>query len=129
MYLLPYLILSPDFNHIELLKIFYTEIFPCKELAKWLTYDESIIKCKLCFLFVVLDPKSMKNREFSFTFSNGSYLRFQSFEDSDQLKSFLIKNTPVKIDLGAIYSAKVIQFFINSCFHVTFIIAERTKAC
>ena len=49
----------------------------------------------------------MKNREFSFTFSNGSYLRFQSFEDAEQLQAFLIKNTPVKIDLGAIYSAKV----------------------
>ena len=51
--------------------------------------------------------ESLKNREFSFTFSNGSYLRFQSFEDAEQLQSFLVKNTPVKIDLGAIYSAKV----------------------
>lgn len=61
------------------------------------------------FVLTSVDSKSMKNREFSFTFSNGSYLRFQSFEDSDQLKAFLIKNTPVKIDLGAIYSAKVIS--------------------
>ena len=57
---------------------------------------------------IILDTKSLKNREFSFTFSNGSYLRFQSFEDADQFQSFLIKNTPVKIDLGAIYSARVI---------------------
>jgi DNA primase small subunit len=54
--------------------------------------------------------KSLKNREFSFTFSNGSYLRFQSFDDADQLQAFLIKNTPVKIDLGAIYSAKVTTY-------------------
>lgn len=59
---------------------------------------------------IIVDTKSLKNREFSFTFSNGSYLRFQSFEDSEQLQSFLIKNTPVKIDLGAIYSAKVLPF-------------------
>lgn len=58
-------------------------------------------------ILISLDPKSLKNREFSFTFANGSYLRFQSFEDHDQLQAFLIKNTPVKIDLGAIYSAKV----------------------
>lgn len=65
------------------------------------------------FFFIILDPKSLKNREFSFTFANGSYLRFQSFEDYDQLQSFLIKNTPVKIDLGAIYSAKVLFCFVN----------------
>jgi hypothetical protein len=27
-----------DFSDADLLKIFYAEIFPCKELAKWLTY-------------------------------------------------------------------------------------------
>ncbi len=52
------------------------------------------------------DPKSLKTREFSFTFANGSYLRFQSFNEHDQLREFLLKNTPVKMDLGAIYSSK-----------------------
>lgn len=54
-----------------------------------------------------VDPKNLRNREFSFTFANGSYLRFQSFDKAEQLQAFLISNCPVKIDLGAIYSTKV----------------------
>lgn len=56
--------------------------------------------------FLCVDIKNLKNREFSFTFANGSYLRFQSFNEHDQLREFLLKNTPVKMDLGAIYSSK-----------------------
>lgn len=40
---------SYDINQTELLKIFYTEIFPCKELVRWLTYDGS--KCLLNYLY------------------------------------------------------------------------------
>ena len=107
-----------DFSDTDLLKIFYSEIFPCKQLTQWLTYGESNSKIALTE-FQRLGGKSLKNREFSFTFSNGSYLRFQSFDDSEQLQAFLIKNTPVKIDLGAIYSAKVsanLLFRINIYF-------------
>lgn len=73
----------------------------------------------------VLGGKSLKNREFSFTFSNGSYLRFQSFEDAEQLQAFLVKNTPVKIDLGAIYSAKVSVIRTDQIYFL----AQRKEAC
>lgn len=79
-------------------------------MIKWLTYDQSNTYLPLIYeftIFLFIDSMNLKNREFSFTFPNGSYLRFQSFDNAEQFQAFLVKNTPVKIDLGAIYSARV----------------------
>ena len=43
-------------------------------------------------------------REWSFTFDNDIYLRFQSYTAEKEWKSSLIEKNPIKIDIGPVYS-------------------------
>ena len=58
------------------------------------------------FIFVEIDKKFI-NREFSFQLSNEAVIRHLSFSNSDELKAEIVKQCPLKIDVGAVYSAKV----------------------
>ena len=57
----------------ESLKIYYSKFFPFKDFYNWLSYGGS---SKHYFL----------NREFSFTLANQTYIRFQSFNNNEDLK-------------------------------------------
>jgi DNA primase small subunit len=46
-------------------------------------------------------------REFSFTLENDVYRRYLSFSNHIEFEKELIKMCPEKIDIGAVYSAKV----------------------
>lgn len=48
-------------------------------------------------------------REFSFTLENDVYRRYLSFANHVEFEKELIKMCPEKIDIGAVYSAKVIS--------------------
>ena len=72
----------------ERLTEYYQKYFPVEELVYCLS------KCSPLYL-----------REFSFTLQNNVYTRFRSFETSHQLKEELCRITPLKIDVGAVYSA------------------------
>ncbi|XP_003748121.1 DNA primase small subunit [Galendromus occidentalis] len=73
------------------LKVYYEKLFPVNIFYKWLSYGR--------------DPSEsyFVNREFSFTLEGDLYLRFLSFKDQKMLKAELVKNNPIKIDLGAVY--------------------------
>lgn len=74
-----------------------------------------------CFLFeqlgIVINgwedaPNVFTNREFSFTLRDPGtqaevYLRFLSYATPEEFRQDLIKKNPEKMDIGAIYSAKV----------------------
>ena len=51
-------------------------------------------------------------REFSFTLENDVYRRYLSFSNHVEFEKELIRMCPEKIDIGAVYSAKVI---FHSC--------------
>jgi hypothetical protein len=49
-------------------------------------------------------------REFCFTLENDVYRRYLSFSNHIEFEKELIKLCPEKIDIGAVYSAKVVFF-------------------
>ena len=75
------------------MKTFYQKLFPFKDFYAWLSYGN-------------IPKYYFANREFSFTLASDVYIRFQSFQDADQLKKELVKMNPVKIDIGAVYNIK-----------------------
>lgn len=74
-----------------LLRIYYERLFPFKKFHRWLSIGSQF---------------PFPNREFSFTLANDIYLRFQSFQDSDEFESKVCKLVPYKIDIGACYNAR-----------------------
>ncbi|KAJ3129296.1 primase, DNA, polypeptide 1 (49kDa), partial [Irineochytrium annulatum] len=77
----------------DLIKIFYSRLFPSKELCRWLGYGNGQLH-------------DFPNREFSFTLANDAYLRFLSFSDDKEFTEDLKKFCPAKIDIGAVYNGK-----------------------
>jgi len=54
------------------------------------------------------DQSYMGRREFSFTLVDDIYLRFQSFNNAHELENSVKEKSPVKIDIGPVYSVDVI---------------------
>ena len=53
------------------------------------------------------DSDMFSHREFSFTLEDDVYVRYQSFANRESLEEGIRKANPYKIDVGAIFSAKV----------------------
>ena len=66
----------------------------------------------LLFVVAAACPQ-FAQREFSFTLENDVYRRYLSFSNHIEFEKELIKMCPEKIDIGAVYSAKVtfLSFF------------------
>ncbi|ESN95157.1 hypothetical protein HELRODRAFT_102735 [Helobdella robusta] len=75
----------------DLLPVYYKKIFPHNFFYRWLSYGG--------------EPKSYyTNREFSFTLMDDVYIRYLSFSDGLEFEKELIKTSPFKIDIGAVFS-------------------------
>ncbi|KAJ1663998.1 p48 polypeptide of DNA primase [Coemansia sp. RSA 2424] len=72
---------------------YYQRLFPHALYYKWLNYNGK------------LATTEFTHREFSFTIKDGIYLRYQSFKDSDEFQRELLRLSPSKIDIGAIFTA------------------------
>ena len=53
--------------------------------------------------------KYFSHREFSFTLKDDVYIRYQSFSDQKDMEKEIQKRCPYKIDIGAVFSQKVIK--------------------
>jgi DNA primase small subunit len=65
----------------------------------------------LLFVVAAACPQ-FAQREFSFTLENDVYRRYLSFSNHIEFEKELIKMCPEKIDIGAVYSAKVKNFYL-----------------
>ena len=69
--------------------------------------------CPLLPLPLPGDRDTFSHREFSFTLEDDVYVRYQSFDSQESLEEGIRKNTPYKMDIGAIFSVRVsVQFFL-----------------
>lgn len=71
------------------LKEYYTHLFPYKNYFKWFGKEES---------------SYFERREFSFTKKGDIYIRFLCFHNDNELKISMMKENPIKIDIGAVYN-------------------------
>src|SRR5262245_27752024 len=56
------------------------------------------------------DEKAFQKREFSFVLRDDVYMRFLSFKGLDDMREETLRLCPYKIDIGAVYTAKVRSF-------------------
>ena len=81
----------------ELLKMYYSRLFPFDFMHQWLAYDPS-----------GKSPQIFSRREFSFTIEpfpgEEIYIRYQSFSSAQELKEAIMKRQPHKIDIGAVFN-------------------------
>ena len=77
----------------DLLKIYYNRLFPFDLVHQWFSYGQQ---------------KVFSHREFSFTIKSAAgdeiYIRYQSFQDKNELEAAICKKCPDKIDIGAVFS-------------------------
>jgi len=74
-----------------LLPVYYKRLFPSYLMCKWLGYS-------------AVQKDYFHRREWSFTLKDDIYLRYQTFNDSNEFESNLVKKCPFKIDIGGVYS-------------------------
>ena len=53
------------------------------------------------------DKDTFSHREFSFTLKDDVYVRYRSFDSRESLEEGIKQALPYKIDIGAIFTAKV----------------------
>jgi len=92
----------------ELLKMYYSRLFPYHMLCSWLAYDPQTLTDGNSSNKNNANKHVFTNREFSMTkMVQGEeiYMRYQSFANEQDLKDGVMKNQPIKIDIGAVFSA------------------------
>ncbi|KAH9408477.1 primase, DNA, polypeptide 1 (49kDa) [Tyrophagus putrescentiae] len=80
-------------NLNEYLMVYYNNLFPHNLFHRWLSYGN-------------VKKDYFENREFSFTLGGDIYLRYNSFENQQEMRKTICSRLPVKIDLGAVYNMK-----------------------
>jgi len=75
----------------DVLRSFYARLFPFRYHFQWLNHSPT-------------PTTDFSNREFAFVLPNDAYIRYQSFVSADQFKKQCLQMTPVRFEIGPVYS-------------------------
>ena len=89
----------------ELLRIYYSRLFPYDQMFNWLAYGNDAAAEKDAPFASVMDKDFFQRREWSFTIEDDIYIRYQCFKDKEDMRAAIEKRQPHKIDIGAVFSA------------------------
>ena len=73
-------------------------LFPYDAMFNWLSYGNDPSKDN------ILDRNLFPNREWSFTIADDIYIRYQSFQNKQEMIAAIKKRQPHKIDIGAVFT-------------------------
>ncbi|KAL4423871.1 hypothetical protein ABPG75_001172 [Micractinium tetrahymenae] len=92
--------MATDFNNMgvqDMMKLYYSRLFPHQEMYKWLAYGNDGKHPKS-------DGTFFQRREFCFTLDGDIFVRYQSFKDGGEMAAALKDRCPSKIDIGPVYN-------------------------
>lgn len=55
---------------------------------------------------ISVDPNCFPCREFSFTLQDDIYIRYQSFNNQEEMEKAIQQKCPFKIDIGAVFNKR-----------------------
>ena len=73
---------------------FYRRLYPFKSIFNWLNHEHA-------------PTRRFTHREFAFTLPGDVYLRYNSFNNADELKKQVCQLNPTRFEIGPVYSARV----------------------
>ena len=92
-----------DASSAEVMLAFYRRLYPFKSIFQWLNQEHS-------------PTQLFTHREFSFTLQGDVYLRYNSFNNADDLKKQVCSLNPTRFEIGPVYSVRVSDIvLINLC--------------
>ncbi|CAA7259208.1 unnamed protein product [Cyclocybe aegerita] len=77
----------------EVMLTFYRRLYPFKTIFNWLNHEHA-------------PSRLFTHREFAFTLQGDVYLRYQSFNNADELKKQVCQLNPTRFEIGPVYSAR-----------------------
>ncbi|RWS12090.1 DNA primase small subunit-like protein [Dinothrombium tinctorium] len=94
-------------DFLESLRVYYKLLFPYRQFYKWLTFGDE-------------NGNFFKRREFSFTLTGDIYIRYQCFQNRNEMEKAIQNKLPEKIDFGAVYNIRPDEGKKNlvSCFPI-----------
>lgn len=78
----------------EVMLAFYRRLYPFKSIFTWLNHQHN-------------PTRLFTHREFAFTLPGDTYIRYNSFGTSEDLKKQVLQLNPTRFEIGPIYSARV----------------------
>ncbi|TCD64098.1 hypothetical protein EIP91_004540 [Steccherinum ochraceum] len=77
----------------EVMLAFYRRLYPFKSIFSWLNHEHT-------------PTRLFTHREFAFTLPGDVYLRYNSFNNADELKKQVCNLNPTRFEIGPVYSAR-----------------------